>query len=305
MTNAGFGRSIGGAARAVAALFTATGKRWAGDNMPSMSASLAFHALLSMAPLLLVLVAVFRLVLSNDAVETQILTQVGQSLGAEAAEGVRIVLQNAVRERSNAIVVGGGTIVMLLVFSAGFFRQLIHALNVVWRVNEEKAGLVSGIVRLARGHALAFAMVICIGLYLYASVLVKAVAIIPEQALVNAFPSAAGFVSQLPRYLAPAFLFVLFTLVFMILPARRISWRDVWTGSLLTTVLFVACYRLIQLYLQRTAVTSYYGAAGSFIVILLWIYWSAMIFLFGAEFAKAYAERYGTLGRRSAGATRS
>ena len=273
--------------------------------MPSMSASLAFHALLSMAPLLLVLVALFQLVLSNDAVEAQILTQVGRSLGSEAAEGVRIVLQNAVRGRSNAIFIGGGSIVMLLVFSAGFFRQLIHSLNVVWRVHEEKTGVTSGIIRLVRGHFLAFGMVICIGIYLYASMLVKAIAIIPEQALLRAFPSAAGFVAQLPRFIAPAILFVLFMLVFMILPARRISWRDVWPGSILTTVLFVACYRLIQLYLQRTAVTSYYGAAGSFIVILLWIYWSAMIFLFGAEFAKAYAERYGTLRRRSAGAARS
>ena len=298
MTKTGFARSIRAAAKAVGALFTAAGRRWAGDNMPSMSASLAFHALLSMAPLLLVLVAVFRLVLSNDAVESQILAQVGQSIGPDAAEGVRIVLQNAVRERSNAIFIGGGTIVMLLAFSAGFFRQLIHALNVVWRAHEERSGITGGIIRLVRGHFLAFAMVICLGLYLYASVLVKAVAIIPEQALLRAFPSASEFISQLPRYIAPVILFVLFTLVFMILPARRISWRDVWAGSLLTTVLFVACYRLIQLYLQRTAVTSYYGAAGSFIVILLWIYWSAMIFLFGAEFAKAYAERYGTLKRR-------
>ncbi len=297
MKETGFVRTAARAGRELVALFSTAGKRWAGDNMPSMSASLAFHALLSMAPLLLVFVAVFRLVLSNDAVETQILAQVGTSLGPEAAEGVRIVLQNAVKERSNAIFIGGGTIVMLLVFSAGFFRQLIHALNVVWRVHEEKTGLASVIIRLARGHFLAFAMVICLGFYLYASMLIKAVAIIPEQALIGAFPSAAGFITQLPRYLAPAILFVLLMLVFMILPARRISLRDVWTGSLLTTVLFVACYRLIQLYLQRNAVTSYYGAAGSFIVILLWIYWSAMIFLFGAEFAKAYAERYGTLRR--------
>lgn len=284
-------------AKSVFDLFSAATKNWAGDNMPSMAASLAFHALLSLAPLLLVMVAVFRLILANDVVEHQILEQVGLSLGAEAVEGFRIVMQNATRQSPRAIFIGGGTIVMLLVFSAGFFRQLIHALNVVWRVSEANAGLWSGVVRLVRGHALAFVMVILIGLYLYASVVLKAVAIIPEQALLRAFPSIAAFLPRLPYFVVPAVLFLLITLVFMVLPARRISWRDVWLGSLLTTALFIACYRLIQEYMQRNAVTSYYGAAGSFIVILLWIYWSMMIFLYGAEFARAYAERYGTLRR--------
>lgn len=284
--------------KSVAELFAATTKRWAGDNMPSMSASLAFHALLSMAPLLLVLVAALRFIFSKDVIEQHILAQVARSIGPEAVDGVRIVLRNAVEGRANAIFIGGGTIILLLVFSAGFFRQLIHALNIVWRVHEEKAGIVQGLIRLVRGHFLAFAMVICIVLYLYATVLIKAVAIVPEQAFLRAFPAAASLLPRLPHYLAPVILFVLFALLFMVLPARKISLRDVWAGSLLTTILFVACYRLIQSYLRYAAVTSYYGAAGSFIVILLWIYWSAMILLFGAEFSKAYAERYGTLKKR-------
>ncbi len=298
MMKAGFMNSFTRAIDAVGRLFAAAGKNWAGDNMPSMSASLAYHALLSMAPFLLVLVAIFRLVLSDSAVELQILANIEQSLGPEMTESMRIVLQNAVAQRSNAIFVGGGTILMLLVFSAGFFRQLIHALNVVWKVHEVNAGIISSIVRLIRGHFLAFAMVICIAVFLYASALFKAVAIIPEQALLRAMPSAAGFLTQLPRYIVPAALFLLFMLLFWILPARRISLRDVWPGSLLTTILFVACYRLIRYYLSHTAVASYYGAAGSFIVILLWIYWSAMILLFGAEFARVYAMRYGSLRRR-------
>ncbi len=285
--------------KAAAEVFSTTLQRWAGDNMPSMSASLAFHALLSMAPLLLVLVAVLQFIFSKDVIEDQILAQVARSLGPQAAEGVRVILRNAVEDRSSALFVGGGTVILLLVFSAGFFRQLIHALNVVWRVHEEKAGLVQGLVRLVRGHFLAFAMVICIALYLYASVLIKAFAIVPEQSFLKAFPAASSLLPRLPHYMAPLILFVLFTLLFIVLPARRITLRDVWVGSLITTILFAACYRLIKSYLRHAAMTSYYGAAGSFIVILLWIYWSAMILLFGAEFSKAYAERYGTLRKRA------
>jgi membrane protein len=286
---------------AAARLVQEAGRSWVRDNMPSMAAALAFHAILSMAPLLFVIVGAFRLLLGADVIEREIVMQVEHSLGPQAVQGVHLLLENMVADRSDAIAVGGGTVVLLVIFSTGFFQQLIHALNVVWRVSEEGTrGFIGGILRLIRGHFLSFVMVICVGLYLYVSVLMSAIKIIPERHLLAAFPAAESFFVRLAHILAPVVLFVLFMALFRVLPARRIAWRDVWCGALITAVLFFLSNRLILFYLQRTAVSSFYGAAGSFVIVLLWVYWSAMIVLFGAELSRVCAERYGTLrGRRS------
>ncbi len=280
-------------------LFRKAGEAFSRDNMPAMSAALAYNTLLSLAPLLFVLIAVFQLLARVDVVEDQIISQVGSSLGPKAVQAVRLLLDNMAMSRSGAIAVGGGTVVLLIVFSTGAFQQLIHALNVAWKVSEAgRKGFLGGMLRLVRTHLLAFLMLVCLALYLYASILLGAVRVVQEQKLVHAIPAMEEFIPRLPHMIAPAALFVLFTLVFMVLPARRIAWKDVWCGALVTTVLFWGTNRVLLFYLQRTAVSSFYGAAGSFVIVLLWVYWSAMIVLYGAEFAKAYADRYGTLRRR-------
>jgi membrane protein len=282
-----------------AGLFVKAGRNFARDNMPSMSAALAYNALLSLAPLLFVLVGVFRLLAGVEAVEQQIISQVGNSLGPKAVQAVSLLLDNMATSRSDALAVGGGTIVLLIIFSTGVFQQLIHALNVVWKVSEEgRRGFLGGILRLIRTHFLAFLMLVCICLYLYASVLVNAVKVVQGEHLVRAIPALERLLPRLPQLIGPVALFLLFMLVFRILPARRIAWKDVWCGALFTTVLFWVINRAILYYLRRTAVSSFYGAAGSFVILLLWVYWSAMIVLYGAEFTKACAERYGTLRRR-------
>jgi membrane protein len=282
-----------------ASLFKEAGRNFARDNMPSMAAALAYNALLSLAPLLFVLVGVFRLLAGVEAVEHQIISQVGNSLGPKAVQAVSLLLDNMATSRSDALAVGGGTILLLIIFSTGVFQQLIHALNVVWKVSEEgRRGFLGGILRLIRTHFLAFLMLVCIGLYLYASVLMSAVKVVQGQHLIQAIPGLERLLPRLPHIIGPVALFLLFMLVFRILPARRIAWKDVWCGALVTTVLFWVINRVILYYLQRTAVSSFYGAAGSFVILLLWVYWSAMIVLYGAEFSKVCAERYGTLRRR-------
>ncbi len=279
-------------------LFKEAGRNFARNNMSSMAAALAFNALLSLAPLLFVLVGVFRLLVGVDAVEQQIISQVGDSLGPEAVQAVRLLLNNMATSRSEALAVGGGTIVLLIIFSTGFFQQLIQALNVVWKVREAqegRKGFLGGILQYIRTHFFAFLMLVCIGLYLYASVLMSAVSVAQGRHLVRAMPVLEQLLLRLPHLIGPIALFPLFVLVFRVLPARRIAWKDVWCGALVTTVLFWVINRVIVYYLQHAAVSSFYGAAGSFVVLLLWVYWAAMIVLYGAEFTKAWAERYGTL----------
>ena len=280
-------------------LFMKAGRNFARDNMPSMSAALAYNALLSLAPLLFVLVGVFRLLAGVDAVERQIVSQVGNSLGPKAVQAVSLLLENMTMSRSDALALGGGTILLLIIFATGVFQQLIHALNVVWKVSEEgRRGFLGGTLRLIRTHFLAFLMLVCVGLYLYLSALMSAVKVVQERQIIQAIPALEPLLPRLPQIAGPIALYILLMLVFKILPARRIAWKDVWCGALVTTALFWGINRVILFYLQRTAVSSFYGAVGSFIVILLWVYWSAMIVLYGAEFTKVCAERYGNLRRR-------
>jgi membrane protein len=285
--------------REFVSLFNEAGRSFARDNMPSMSAALAYHTLLSLAPLLFVLVGVFRLLANVDAVEQEIISQVGNSLGPKAVQAVSLLLDNMAMSRFDALALGGGTIALLVVFSTGAFQHLIHALNVVWKVTEEgRRGFLGGILRLVRTHFLAFLMLVCVGFYLYVLVLLNALKVVRGPELMRTVPGLENLLPQLPRIISPFVLFILFMLVFRILPARRIEWRDVWFGALVTTLLFSVMNRVILYYLQQTAVSSFYGAAGSFVVVLLWVYWSAMILLYGAELAKAWADRYGALGRR-------
>ena len=228
------------------------------------------------------LVGVFRLLAGVEAVEYQIVSQVGNSLGPKAVQAVSLLLDNMEMSRSETFALGGGSIVLLVIFATGAFQQLIHALNVVWKVSEAgRSGFFGGILRLIRTHFLAFLMLVCVGLYLYASVLLNAVNVVQGQELIRAIPALEPLLPRLPQIFGPIALYILFMLVFKILPARRIAWEDVWCGALVTTALFWAINRVILLYLRRTAVSSFYGAAGSFIIILLWVYWSTMIVLYG------------------------
>jgi membrane protein len=277
-------------------LFHDAGRNFLRNNMPSMAAALAYNALLSLAPLLFVLVAVFRVLAGVDAVEQQIISQVGDSLGPKAVPAVRLLLNNMAANRPPTFAVGGGTILLLIIFATGAFKQLIQSLNVVWKVHEEgRQGFLGGILRLIRTHFFAFLILVCIGLYLYVSVLLSAMRAIQGQHLVQSVPILHRIMPGLPHFIGAIALFPLFMIVFRVLPARRIAWKDVWCGALVTTVLFWVINRVILYYLQHTAAASFYGAVGSFVIVLLWVYWASMIVLYGAEFAKAWAGRYGTL----------
>jgi len=217
----------------------------------------------------------------------------------ELAEEVSSLLDNMTMSRTDAFAVGGGTVVLLINFATGAFQQLIHALNVVWKVAEGgRKGFLGGILRLVRTHFLSFVMLVRVVLYFYLSVLASAVKVVRAQHFIQTIPGLERLLPRLPQLIMPVALFFLFMLIFRVLPARRIAWKDVWCGALVTTALFWGINRVILYYLQRTAVSSFYGAAGSLVILLLWVYWSAMIVLYGAEFTKACAERYGTLRRR-------
>jgi len=276
-------------------LFGDAAGKWVSDDVPAMAAALAYHALLSLAPLLIVILGTFRIIFGIEAVENEVITQIEISVGERAAAAVQNVIQDMEQGRSEALALGGSSLVLLVLFATGVFKQLIGSLNAIWGLDTgARRGFSGGVLRMIRRHFLAFLMLIGLGLWLYLLLLSKSIAAIPERLFVESFPRLADYVPRIPFLISPILYTLLFSVLYTILPDAKIKWRDVWFGAAFFLDHSATTEKLIGYYLQKTMVTSLYGAAGSIIVILLWIYWSANVFLFGAELTRAYAVRFGS-----------
>lgn len=274
-------------------------KAWSDDDVPAMAAALSYTAILSLAPLLILLVGAFSMIFGADAVETEIVKQVQDAVGERAAQAVQSIIRSAEIGRRQTYAIGGGTIILLIIFASGVFQRLILSLNAIWGIPPEKrGGILQGLLRLIRRRSLAFVMVLILGLWFYISLASSAMKAVPENYLLQTFPAAERLLPHIPLIVLPIVFSVLFALLYKILPDARIEWRYVWCGAIVTAILFVISNKLIAFYLSKTIVASFYGAASSLIVVLLWVYWSAMIFLFGAELTKACTFVYGTVERQ-------
>jgi membrane protein len=270
-------------------LFTETFKDWNEDKAPRLAAALAYYTIFSLAPLLIIAIALAGLVFGQDAARGEVINQVRGFVGESGAEAVSGLL-----EASNKT--GGGTLAAVIGFAtllfgaAGVFGQLKDAMNTIWEVAPKPNQGVWGFIRT---NVLSFTMVLAVGFLLLVSLLISTVV----NALATYF---AGGAAQSLFWVVTAFAvqavitFGLFTLIFKELPDAEIAWRDVFLGAAFTTVLFAIGRYLISFYLAQTATGSTFGAAGSLVVILVWIYFSAQILFFGAEFTQVYARRYGS-----------
>lgn len=271
-------------------LLKATLHEWSEDKVPRLGASLAFYSVLSLAPLLLIAIAVAALVFGEEAAQGQIVEQLGGLVGEEGAETIEGMIANAQKPGvgSVAAIVG---LVTLLFAASGVFGALQDAMNTIWEV-QPKPG--RGFWGMLKDRFLSFAMVLGTGFLLLISLVISAAVSGLFGYLERIAPGlgpAAGVANAVVSFAVVA---LMFTLIFKYLPDAEISWRDVWVGALLTTVLFLLGKFLIGLYLGRSSYGSSYGAAGSLVALLVWIYYSAQILFFGAEFTQVYANRYGS-----------
>ena len=253
---------------------------WSEDYAPSMGAALAYYALFSIAPLLLIITAIAGLFFGAPAARGELFGTLAGLMGADAARAVESLLAHASRPASGivAMAIGGVT----LVFGASsVFNELQSGLDRIWR---SPAGA-SGMRSLLRTRLLGFALILVVACLLIgslaASALLSALADSPALHLADA---ALSF----------ALLTLGFAAVYKIVPRVRIAWRDVWLGAAVTAALFVAGKFVIGLYLGRAAPASVFGAAGSLVVLMIWVYYSAQIFLLGAEFTRLYAHEQGS-----------
>lgn len=262
---------------------------WNRDKSPRLAAALAYYTAFSLAPLLIVVIAIAGLAFGQDAVRGQLDNQIQGLVGAQAADAIQEMIAGANHAQTGVLasIIG---VVTLLLGAAGLFGQLQDALNTVWDV-EPKPN--QGILATLKARLLSFTMVVGIGFLLLVSLVISAVLSALNAWMSDVLPFSPALLQVFNLIISLAVITGLFALIFKVLPDIEIEWRDVLLGAFVTAVLFTIGKYLISLYLGQSSIASSYGAAGSFVVLLLWIYYSAQILLFGAEFTQVYARRRG------------
>lgn len=270
---------------------------WKDDGAPRLGAALAYYTIFSLAPLVLIAVAIAGLAFGKEAAEGRIVDEIGGMLGEAGARAIQGVVENASRPASGVLATVMG-LAALLFGASGAFNELRQAMNTVWEVPDREGG---GIKALVKDRILSFAMVLFIGFLLLVSLVLSA-------GLSALGETMGGFVSEKLRLLeivntvvSLGVVTVLFAMIFKYLPdaTPAVAWKDVWAGAFMTAVLFTIGKAGIGLYLGRGAVGSAYGAAGSLLVILVWVYYAAQILFFGAELTQVYASRHGSRAARA------
>jgi membrane protein len=263
---------------------------WRHDDTGRMAASLAYYAAISIAPLLVVVIAAAGSVFGEDAARGAIMDQLDGILGRDGAATVESMIAGADKPRTGLIATAMG-IGVLLFGSTGVFMELQSSMNAIWDVAPKPGG---GVMAFVRHRALSLAMVLGIAFLLLVSLALSAGLTALGSALDPYIPGAP-IVWKLVMFGA-SFLIItmLFGMIFKVLPDVNIRFRDVWIGAAFTAALFVLGKFLVGIYLEQADVATSYGAAGSVVVMLLWVYYSAHIFFFGAEFTQAYAHLHGS-----------
>jgi membrane protein len=271
-------------------LLKATFTAWSEDRVSRLAAALAYYAIFSLAPLLIIVIGVAGLVFNQADVREQIIAQTQDLFGKSGAQLIDSMLSNAFGAGSGWIATGIG--IAILVFAAtGLVVQLQGALNTIWGVDSIAK---EGIINLLKDRLISLAMILGIGFLLLISLILGAVLSTLNDYFANFIPNWVNLLQFANLLLSFVTITVLFAMIYKILPDVQITWRDVWIGAVVTALLFTIGKTLIGLYLSIASVGSAYGVAGSLVVILLWIYYSAQIVLLGAEFTQVYARKYGS-----------
>jgi len=264
---------------------------WSADYAPSMGAALAYYTVFSIAPLLLIVISVAGLVFGEAAASGAIFEQLEGLMGAEGAAAVQGLLKSVNRPAEGivATVMGVG---LLVLGATTVFRELQDALDRIWRA---PARVQSGVVGMVRTRLLSFGLIMGIGFLLTVTLVLSA----GLAALGKWWAPLFGGWALVAQFVNFAFGFALttvgFALIYKVMPRAQVQWRDVWVGAGVTALLFTIGKHLIGLYIGKSSVASGFGAAGSLVVVLVWVYYSAQIFLLGAEFTWVFAHKYGSL----------
>ncbi len=274
-------------------LLRQTFSKWSDSEAPRLSAALSFYTILSLAPLMVLVIAVVALAFGKSSAQGQILNQIQSMIGEDGTAAVKIMIENAEKPASGvfASVLG---ILTLLFGASGVFGELRSALNTIWEVKPQGS---QGLTGLVKQRFFSFGMVLAIGFLLLVSLVLSAGLAAAGKFFGQLLPVPAFILSAINIVVSLVAIAVLFTLIFRCVPQTRVAWKTCWIGAMATAILFTLGKLLIGLYLSKAAVGSAYGAAGSVIVVIVWVYYSSMIFFFGAELTHVLACNLGYTAR--------
>jgi membrane protein len=262
------------------------------DEALSRGAAIAFYAITSLAPVLLIVIAIAGMVFGRDAAQDAISGQFSTLMGKQAADVLQSVIASA-STKSSSIVATMVGIAMLIATASGVFGEMQAALNTIWKTRSRETAL----SRLIRARVTSLGLVAALGFLLVVSLVVSA-GLTAFANFLDRLPVGALILSGVNFAVSWLLFALLFGAIYKVLPDRTLQWKDVIVGALMTSLLFNIGKALIGWYIGSSAVASSYGAAGGLIVLLLWVYYSAQIFLFGAEFTKIFANTHGSKRRK-------
>ena len=271
-------------------LLSTTVMKWWDDNALRLSAALSYYTLFSLAPLLTIAVAIAGLVVDENAVQNEVLGQFQGLLGKPGAEAVANMLESA-RQPTQGTIATVFSVLTLIVVSMGMFSELQDALNLIWRIPEKRG---AAFWRALKNRVLSFILVIGSGFLLLVSLIMSALLAAVGKLILRAMPGPQAILTLVDAAVSLTVITLLFALMFKVLPDAYVAWRDVWAGAVVTGILFTIGKWAIGLYLGGSAMASIYGAASSLMIILVWVYYSALIFFLGAEFTVVYAREHGS-----------
>lgn len=276
--------------RRLVRLAKTTGMKWWDDNVLRLSAALSFYTLFSLAPLLTIAMTVAGLVVDENVVQNEVLGQLKDLIGAPGADAIADMLASASQPVQGTIPTAVSLITLVIV-SMGMFSELQDALNLIWRMTPKKNAALWGAIK---SRILPFMLVIGTGFLLLMSLILSTFLMALSKFILQTVPGPQMILIFVDVAVSLPVITLLFALMFKVLPDGYIAWMDVWLGSVASGTLFLIGKWVIGLYLGSTAMVSMYGAASSLMIILAWVYYSALIFFWGAELTCVYAHEYGS-----------
>jgi membrane protein len=278
-------------AKTVLRLLKETFEEWQKDRVPLLAASLAYYTVFSIAPLLIIAISIAGAFFGEDAVRGEIIGQIQGLIGRDSASTIQGMLQNTQKPNSGGTIATVFGVITLLLGASGVFGQLQEALNIIWEV-KPKPG--RNLVKFLQARFLSSAMVLVIGFLLLVSSVLSSILVAVTHFIKNLWPGFQFLGQSLDFLLSLFVVTLLFASIYKVLPDVKVPWRNLWVGAGVTALLFNLGKYLIGLYLGSAGVGSTYGAAGSIIIVLVWVFYSAQILLLGAEFTQVYSKHLGT-----------
>jgi len=264
---------------------------WSDDYAPSMGAAISYYTAFSIAPLLLIVIAIAGFFFGKDAASGYLYAQIAGILGTDGAQAVQAMVESASNTAEGVVATVVG-VVLLVIGATTVFAELQTDLDRIWKAPAAKKA--EGIWGMLRGRVLSFGLVVSIGFLMLVSLVISAALSALGEWWGGLFGELEWVLQIVNFVVSLAVITVMFALMYKILPRVDIGWHDVWIGAAVTALLFTIGKFLVGLYVGKTSVASSFGAAGSLAVLLVWVYYSAQIFLLGAEFTGVYAHRYGS-----------